>query len=786
MYLSENAARDLGWEELKGRLASFCQSAPGREACLSLAPLDDTGAVVSELQAVREACDILSRRERPSLSDITDVGPDLERSVKGGTLPSSSLLNIARLVAASHLVRGFLWRRREHYPAITSGYGGLERVEGLAEEIRRVLDDTGQVKDSASPLLADLRASLLRLRESVMARIKVMLAEPLTAEMLQDSYYSLRNGRYVLPIKVNFKNQLKGIIHGSSQTGATLFIEPEQLIEPGNEIMICESRIEEENERLLSELSRIVADSAERLSANLVTLRALDVLFGKAVLAAALNCNAPEVGGQIGLREARHPLLLLRDREVVSNDIVLPEECSGLLISGPNAGGKTVLLKTVGLIAVMTAAGIPPPLAPGSRIPLFNGVFTVFGDAQDLGGDLSSFSGHMLQLREILDKTSKNTLVLLDEVASDTDPKEGAALAASIMEEIVSRGATVLATSHFHELRDWAAGRREMENASVGFDLLRLRPSFKLQMGATGESFALKIAANLGIPLRIIERAKELMGRAYQEAETLLASLKRQEEELRGAMTGVREREETARAQRERERLALEEEIRAAREEAAAERKKLLEELQAIRERAASEITRLQKSPDMKTAVDTQRWLSEVLQSVEKSRPPKPAGRTPSPGDRVEATTLGLSGTVERMDFEKREAVVLVSGKRIVVPLASLRLADGGTKAGAPVQVSGAGLIKAIESGKSGNLVQDELDLRGLFPEEAAGMLEHFLDASFRNDLDRVRVIHGHGTGAVKRAVRTHLKSSPYVGSFQAGEQSEGGDGVTIVNLKRD
>jgi DNA mismatch repair protein MutS2 len=748
--------------------------------------MEDARGISEELAAVEEACDILSRRERPSFGDVTDVSPDLDRASKGGTLLPSSLLNIARLAVTGNQVRGFLWRRRDHYPALTARYGSLERVEDIAPSVRRILDDTGRIRDDASPVIAELRGSMLRIRESIIASIKEFMAAPLTAEMLQDAYYTIRNGRYVLPIKVNFKNQIKGIIHGASQTGATLFIEPDGLIEPGNELMICESRIEEETERLLAELTAMVAASAGVLGGNLVTLRALDVLFAKAEFSSILAASAPAPGGAPALRDARHPLLALRGVDVVPNDLVFPEGCRGMLISGPNAGGKTVLLKTVGLLSLMTAAGMPIPVSRGSKIPLFSGIFTVFGDAQDLGGDLSSFSGHIVQLKMITEEAGPGSLVLLDEIASDTDPREGAALAASIIEEIIDRGAFVMATSHFHELREWASGRAGMVNAGVGFDMLKLRPSFKLKIGQTGESFALKIAANLGLPGKIIDRARALMGRVYAEVERLLDSLKKQEEDLKSALEAAGTERAAERAAFEKAGAEFETEAKAARDTMEAERLKLVSELSAVREQAAARIAALQNSTDMKTAVDTRQWLSEVMNSVERVKAPsRPPFRTPSPGDRVEVTTLGLSGTVERMDFERKTAVVIAAGKRISAPISAVRLSESSPPSAAAA-AKAPGLLEAIEAGKKPAAPQDELDLRGMFHEEAVSALERFLDASFRDSMDAVRIIHGHGTGALKRAVRTHLSISPYVASFRPGAQNEGGDGATMALLKKD
>jgi DNA mismatch repair protein MutS2 len=789
MRLSDRAAKDLGWDEFLRHLAGYCQSEPGRSDCLSLPFMDDPGAIAAELQAVKEAQDVLSRREKPSFGDVSDITPDLERAEKGGTLPAASLLSIAKMASASNLLRGFMARRTDHYPAMSARYGGIERVENLAEEIRRVLDEQGQVKDSASPLLSELRAQLLRLRDDIVGRIKEMMAQPLFFDMLQDDYYTIRNGRYVLPVKVNFKNQVKGIIHGTSQTGATLFIEPDGLIEPGNEIMVCESRIEDEIERLLSSLSRAAARDAVVLRANLKTLRGLDVLFAKAETASVLNASALAAGPSIRLLGAHHPLLSIRQKEVVANDITFPEGCFGLLISGPNAGGKTVLLKTVGLAAVMYAVGVPPPVLPGSVMPLFDEVFAVFGDAQDLRDDLSSFSGHLKQLNAILERAGPRSLVLLDEIASDTDPREGAALAAAIIEELASRGARVLATTHFHELREWVAGRDEggrgrVVNAAVGFDLLRMRPSFVLKIGAAGESFALKIAQNFGFPARIIERARSYLGAAYVEAERLIESLKRKEADIEARVVAAdAEAARRAREQEERERAARAE-LDAKRREMEAERGKLVGELRTLRDRAAAEISRIQKGSDTKAAVDVQKWLGEVMKSVERAKDRERPARAASPGDRVEIASLNVTGVVERIDYQKREAVVAAQGKRVTVPLGSLALAPA--PAPSAERPSGKALLDALTKAGEGEGPKDEIDLRGLYADEAVAEADLFLDRSFRGDAGQVRIIHGLGTGALQKAIREHLKASPYVASFRPGTQKEGGDGVTVVVLKRD
>jgi DNA mismatch repair protein MutS2 len=475
---------------------------------------------------------------------------------------------------------------------------------------------------------------------------------------------------------------------------------------------------------------------------------------------------------------------------VVENDITLEEGTRALLISGPNAGGKTVVLKTAGLASLMTAAGIPPPVSPGASVPMYTSVHTVFGDAQDLGGDLSSFSGHVMQINSIVDRADNLSLVLLDEIASDTDPREGAALAAAIIEELTARGATVLATSHFHELREWASGIPGVLNASVGFDLLRLKPSFRLEIGVSGESFALRVASGLGLPARIVEGARKFLGRAYVEGERILTTLKGREDELERSLGQARELEKRLAIEFEERRRALDAELAGARAQVEKDRESITTELKAMRDRAAGEISKLQKSPDMKSAVDTERWLSDVLRDIEKKRFPagtESKSRAPSPGDRVDILTMGMTGTVESINLDRREASVVSSGKRLTVPLASIVLAENPREQPKPRdrQIGGKDLLKAISQARSHEQIQDEVDLRGMYTDEGVSELDAFLDASFRNDIDLVRIIHGHGTGALKMAVRDHLRRSDYVASSRPGAQNEGGDGVTVVTLKK-
>src|SRR6266849_471678 len=513
--VNEKALRELGWPRLCAELASRARTPMGRERCLALLPLDDAAVAQRRLQLVEESR-ILRQHERElPLSDAVDVRPALGRAAREGTLEPLDLLQVARLIRVSDGARRFCFSQADRAPLHFELAQTLSQLAPLAQELERAFDPAGKLVDTASALLAELREKARGLHRGIKARIEEMLRDEKIVAMLRDTYYSVRGDRYVLPVRAEHKAHLPGTVHNASNSGQTLFVEPQVLVELGNELTIAEAGALEEEQRILAELSGAVGRRAPDLSRDVETLAVLDEAAAGGRLADALDAGAPSLGGdRIELRKARHPLLVLQRTSggVIANDIALPAPAQALVVSGPNAGGKTVTITSVGLAALMARAGLPIAAEAGSRMPLYRTVHTAIGDEGDLSRDLSTFTAHLSALRGILEAAGPGTLVLIDEIAADTDPREGAAIAIAALEKLVGTGAQVLITTHLEELKALALADERFAPASVGFDVDRLAPPYALRMGEVGASSAIEIARRVGLPEEVCERARQILG----------------------------------------------------------------------------------------------------------------------------------------------------------------------------------------------------------------------------------------------------------------------------------
>jgi DNA mismatch repair protein MutS2 len=809
----------LEFPQVLGRLAQHVSFSAGEELALSLEPSPVFAEVEHRLQETREACRLLDVHGGLSLGGAHDVRLLAQGASRGAVLQPVDLLDILSTLRVGQRVQRALRRMQGQVPLLADLAARIEPCEGLAEEIGRCINDQGEVVDHASEKLARLRREMRTAHERLLDKLNRIITNPRNAGTLQESLITQRGGRYVIPIKADFKGRIPGIVHDTSASGATLFIEPLSALEMGNQWR--ELQIEEQKEvaRILAELSALVADLADELSWTVAALAELDLALAKARYAQTLDATEPVLArfadqgskstgprgpGQTGqpqvrhpgcrldLRQARHPLL--DPQKVVPIDVYLGGDTDAddvpfiLVITGPNTGGKTVSLKTVGLMAAMAQSGLHLPVAEGSTLPVFESIHADIGDEQSIEQSLSTFSSHLTNIIGILGQASEHSLVLLDELGAGTDPVEGSALARAILSHLLARGITTLVATHYSELKAFAHFTPGVENASVEFDLETLSPTFRMQIGLPGRSNAFAIAERLGLPSEIVHAARALVSQEELQTDSLLTDI---QEAHRAAIAA---RDEALRAQRrvaEQERQlaarlkAIEAErasiLGEARAEARREVAAIRQELEALR----AEMLERQSQPTLGAE-----WLSQAqarLADQEKAVAPAPPVRLPAEvglseeddgrhpivvGDNVWIRGLGTAGQVTGFDGDTAE--VQAGSFRVRVQQSELE------KRGRPSdpELDTAGVQVSSHPAPS-----VELDVRGQRVEEVLPRLDKYLDDAFLAGMPFVRIVHGKGTGALREAVRQQLRDHPLVKSHRSGEQGEGGSGVTIVYL---
>ena len=784
--IDEKALRELGWPRLCAELASRSRTPMGRERCLSLLPADDEQVARRRLQLVEESRLLRQHERELPVSDAVDIRPALGRAAREGSLEPADLLQVSRLIRASDAVRRSCFSQADRAPLHFEMAQTLAELLPLAQELERAFDPKGSLLDSASALLAELREKARGLHRAIKGRIEEMLRDEKVAAMLRDNYYSVRGDRYVLPIRAEHKAHLPGIVHNASNSGQTLFVEPQVLVELGNQLTIAEAGALEEEQRILAELSAAVGRRADVLARDVETLAVIDETSAGGRLADDLAAGAPELGGdRFELFKARHPLLVLQRKtgDVVANDIALPAPAQALVISGPNAGGKTVTITSVGLFALMARAGLPLAAAAGSRMPLYRTVHTAIGDEGDLSRDLSTFTAHLSALRRILEEAGPGSLVLIDEIAADTDPREGAAIAIAALEKLVGAGAQVLITTHLEELKALALADERFAPASVGFDVDRLAPTYALRLGEVGASSAIEIARRVGLPEEVCERARQILGSGASVVSQAVALLEKE----RAALLQERSEMAAARAELERSQAALERERERLRElereTRAGARAELVEDLSRKRTQVAELIAELQAAPKMSQAVETQRAVERAIAEEDREEAPAAAAVPIAPGMTVRHLRLGTEGVV--LDVTDDHATVQMGALKSKVALEDLAPSQRPARV-ARFRKSGREKLERAEQVRAAPLEMrvPRVDVRGMRVEEALRALEMEMDRLLRAGEEIVQVLHGHGSGALKSALREHLARSPYVARSRPGESHEGGDAVTVVSLR--
>ncbi|BCX04548.1 MAG: endonuclease MutS2 [Candidatus Roseilinea sp.] len=815
------------------RLAAYCSFSASAALARALEPATSPAEVERRLVETAEARDALNKNDQLGIGSARDVREAARLAARGGVLEPQTFLEIRDTLLSGRNIQRALSRFGAIYPQLTAITNAIEPSGALVAEINRCIDDSGEVRDTASPELSAIRREVRVVHDRLLAKLQRMVSDAGTAPYLQEALVTQRGGRYVIPVKADFKGRIPGIVHDQSASGMTLFIEPLAILELNNEWRELQLAEEREVRRILTALSGWVGAEADSIVRTVEAIARFDLALAKAKYAEATRSVKPQIdtrgtggqgdkgagrqgdketrgqgdegargqgdketggqgdrlnegesgssGSRIAILQARHPLL--NPDTVIPIDVTLPDGVHILVITGPNTGGKTVALKTIGLLALMAQCGLHIPCAR-ARLPVFEAVYADIGDEQSIEQSLSTFSAHLTNLRSFLERVNARTLVLLDELGAGTDPAEGAALARAILEYLRQTGALCVVATHYPELKAWASLTPGAANANVAFDYETLRPLYKLSIGLPGRSNAFAIAQRLGMPDEIVAAARRYLDANVARAEDMLAEIARLQQQVERALDAARKSQHEAEAHAERIRARLstiEDERKAlieqAREEALRETEQLRAEVRRLRNRIVAAGGSLDEVKRIEQDV-------EKLAEAATAHKPKPAPhelqrkRAIQTGDVVRVKSLGATAEVSAVDGD--EADVQIGRVRMRVKLNDLERVDAGAPA-RKMRNEARDEVVSIARVPSPPL---ELDLRGLTTEEGVARVRDYLDRAARAGLPFVRLIHGKGTGALRRAVRDAIKADPAVQSFETGLEGEGGDGVTVVRLK--
>ena len=786
---------------IRERLSAYAAFPPSRRLTEVIEPSSDAVVVGRRLDETDEARWLLSEKPSVGIGGAHDIEPVLARASRGGRLdPAEMWAIVETIIAAGRLVDSL---REVDRPLLHTLYRSIDPLPGLRRRLEASIDATGEVLDTASPALGGLRRSVRVAHERLRNRLEALIRSDI-ASALQEPLITLRNGRYVVPVRADARGRVKGIVHDQSGSGQTLFVEPLIAVEMSNAWREAELAAKAEEGRVLDELSAHVAADHEVLEANLDALARFDLWMCRARFAEELDAVRPAPAKEqiVSLLSARHPGL---EGNVVPIDVHLGDGYTALVITGPNTGGKTVALRTVGLLALMYQSGMHLPVSPGSAMPIFSDVLADIGDEQSVAQSLSTFSGHLRTITRIVEEAGPGTLVLLDELGAGTDPTEGSALAQSLLDHFIGAGALIVATTHYAELKTYAHNEDRARNASVDFDLATLAPTYHLSIGLPGTSQAFAIAERLGLPSRLVEDARSRLSVAEQEFESTLASIRETQVDIAAAearasdaeqrmQAALREAEDERRKARAERRVATTEARRQAEVALAAVEAEIAEMRGSLQRETLTE-ARLDQAM---ARIDARLGAMPSETHVADPEPERPRWKV---GDRALATS-GWNGTIAALDIERGRATLDVSGMRVEVKLNELRPGSGGGGgSGMPARpragrrgdfggeprstfATGAAESRAsAASARRARAVASSLDLRGARVEEAMAMLDQYLDDAAHAGAGRVTIIHGHGSGAMRDAVRATLSGHPLVREWRPGEQGEGGDGATVVSL---
>ena len=789
--LYEKSLQKLELPLVLQQLSACAGSVGGKEACLRLIPVTDLEEVELLLQQTSAASDLCARKGNPVFGDVTDVSASLERAERGGTLQPKELLRIAGILRCARTTQGYV-SEDDVKTVLDSLFRALTPNKYLEDKIFGAILSEEEIADTASTALADIRRHMRIQSGKIRDSLQKVISSPAYSKFLREPIITIRQGRYVVPVKSECKNDVPGLVHDVSATGSTYFVEPMSAVNANNALRELELKEKKEIERILSELSAEAAGYREAINLDYQMLVQLDVIFAKAKLAYQMRAGAPIMNdqGRVELRKARHPLI--DPKSVVPITVRLGSDFDTMIITGPNTGGKTVTLKTIGLLTLMAECGLHIPAGDGSKLSTFDAILADIGDEQSIAQSLSTFSSHMRTIVDVVAQCDDRTLVLFDELGAGTDPAEGAALATAIIEFCRKMGSHVVATTHYAELKLYAMRTKGVINASCEFDVETLRPTYKLLIGIPGKSNAFAISRKLGLAEEILKEADDLVDKSDKDFEDVLAQLEQQRQQMESArQEAERLRQETAKIKQQSEEYheQLRREKEKAMESARREAQHIIEEARAAANIASEELKamkkQLQESADTsglnQRQADLRRNLNEVEEKLHAAQPqrdrPKPS-RGILVGDTVELLKLGTKASV--IAINKDGTLQLQAGilKMTAAPEEVYLLENEN-----PYKEKGP---RPKHSGREMKLsaMPTEVDLRGMDAIEAVCVLERYLDEAMRANLTQVRIIHGKGTGTLRAAVQQALKKNKFVKQFRLGQYGEGEDGVTIAEFR--
>ncbi|MFX0548048.1 endonuclease MutS2 [Hathewaya histolytica] len=786
--MNKKGLKVLEFYKIKEEIKRYIHTGAGKDLLEKLEPYNNIYEVKEHLKETEEALQLIIKKGNPPFEGIYDIREDLIRVEKGASLMADSILKVAQMLKSSRNFIEYISHKEEEegYKILEDICSGIVPLKRIEDKIFNAIISEEEISDRASEKLFSIRKSLKEKNNSIKDRVNSMVRQ--YSNYLQESLYTIRGDRYVIPVKSENKGQVPGIVHDQSSSGATLFIEPMGLVNLNNEIRELKLKEKAEIDRILADLSREIYNNIKVVKNNASIIFELDFIFGKAKYSSSIDGIKPVVNedGIIDIIEGRHPLIE-RDK-VVANSIYLGKEFTSLIITGPNTGGKTVTLKTLGLIQIMALSGILIPARENSIVGYFEEIFADIGDEQSIEQNLSTFSSHMTNIVKIMDKADHKSLVLFDELGAGTDPTEGAALAVSILEELRKRKSKILATTHYSEIKAYALKTINVENASVEFDVETLRPTYKLLIGVPGKSNAFEISKRLGLQEYIIHSAKNNISENNIEFESLIQSL--QEKNIL-AEKYAREREilkeESVRLKEKyEEKLFKLENVREKTiQEAKVEAKRLIKDAKAEVEDVLKEVRRLETSTDLKDArnrLENERTRVKdrlnKLETVRGKEREKGNLKDVAIGDEVKLIRLNQKVTVLTKPDNKGEVLVQAGIMKVSVKLEELKSIEGN------VNIKENKKAAKREAKLRMRSVSSSVDLRGMDSEEALFTVDKYLDEAYLGGLGEVSIIHGKGTGILRKSVQDMLKTHNHVKSYRLGEYGEGGIGVTIAVLK--
>lgn len=790
--MNEKVLQKLEYPKIIDKLQEFATSAPGRKECAALKPTSDITVINLWQEETRDALSRLFKKGSLRFNGNAEVNSSLKSLEIGSTLSAAELLKLAGLLECAGRAKSYGKNDKEEAPedALDKYFNGLEPLSSLSNEIRRCLLSEEEIADDASSTLKHIRRSKILTNDKIHSQLNSMVNGSCRT-YLQDAVITMRNNRYCIPVKAEYKGQVPGMIHDQSSTGSTLFIEPAAVVTLNNQLKELSLQEQEEIEIILAGLSALAAQHTDSISENQKLLTQLDFIFAKASLAMEQNATQPVFNTDkiIQIRKGRHPLL--DKKTVVPIDIHLGKDFDLLIVTGPNTGGKTVSLKTVGLLSLMGQAGLHIPALDRSQLAIFEEIYADIGDEQSIEQSLSTFSSHMTNIVTMLQTANENSLCLFDELGAGTDPTEGAALAIAILNHLHDRGIRTMATTHYSELKIYALSTDFVENACCEFNVETLRPTYRLLIGIPGKSNAFAISSKLGLPDTIIDAAREQISADKESFEDLLADLEqsrvtieKEHQEISSYKEEVNRLKKQLEEKQEKLNQTKEKILREANEQAR-------EILQEAKEVADETIRAFQKAGPNASLKDLEKSRQKVRNKISdkndkltlKNNTPAAPAINPKLlklGESVKITSMGLKGTVSSLPDAKGNLFVQCGIIRSQVNIKDLMIIDEDSLAAPKVKHSSSGRMKMSKSAN----ISTEINLLGKTVDEAISILDKYLDDAYMAHLPSVRIVHGKGTGALRNAVQSHLKRTKYVKSYRLGEFGEGDAGVTIATFK--